>query len=35
MYDNSDNFYGQLSIEPELKIDYVNKDGIVIYSYKL
>ena len=35
MYDNSDNFYGQLSFDPELKIDYINKNGDTMYSYKL
>ena len=35
MYDNSNNFYGQLSFDPELKIDYINKNGDIVYSYKL
>ena len=35
MYDNSDNFYARLTFEPEFKIDYINKYGVVMYSYFL
>lgn len=35
MYDNSDNFYARLVFDDRISIEYVNKKGIIIYTYNL